>query len=101
MGLNKTNETKKENLENITETALEQGFVDDKFLKEIPTKDKEILKKLDEIDKKLEAFEIDEDEEEDDKDNKKNLGLVVGFVALLMVAVGFFVFEKRLKNGKN
>lgn len=90
---------KNENLEN--ESPVE--FVEDKFLKEIPTKDDEILKKLDEIQNKIEAFEILEDDNEDDKkdSNKKNLGFVVGFFALIVVVVGFFAFEKRLKNENN
>ena len=72
---------------------------DDKFLKQIPTKDDEILKKLDEVNKKLESFEISEENEKDDeKDNKKDLRLSIAFVALIVVAAGFFVFKKEVKN---
>lgn len=91
---------KNKNSNNITmEPITGSGTKDDKFLQNIPTKDDEILKKLDEVNKKLESFEISEENEKDDeKDNKKDLRLSIAFVALIVVAAGFFVFKKEVKN---
>ena len=75
----------------------------DKFLENIPTKDDEILKKLDEVNQKLDSFEILEDDKEDDKENdkKKSLGLALAFVALVVVVAGLFAFKKEVKNENN
>lgn len=92
---------KKENNENnlITEPITDPEQKNDKFLHKIPTKDDEILKKLDEVNKKLESFEIEEEnEKEKERDNKKDLGLAVAFIALVIAAAGFFVFKKEVKN---
>ena len=95
--MKKENNENNANIEPITEPATEPK--DDKFLENIPTKDDEILKKLDEVNQKLDSFEILEDDKEDNKeDNKKNLGLVVAFVALVVVGVGLFAFKKEVKN---
>lgn len=94
--MKKDEKIENENLEN--NPVLEP--VEDKFLKHIPTKDDEIIKKLDEVNQKLDSFEILEDDNEDDKENdkKKSLGLVVAFVALVVVGVGLFAFKKEVKN---
>lgn len=92
---------KKENNENnlITEPITDTEQKNDKFLHKIPTRDDEILKKLDEVNKKLESFEIEEEnEKEKERDNKKDLGLTVAFIALIIVTAGFFVFKKEVKN---
>lgn len=96
---------KKEENENniIKESAIEDSTEpkDDKFLKQIPTKDDEILKKLDEVNQKLDSFELlEDDDKEDDKedDKKKNINLVLTFVALVVVVAGLFVFKKEVKN---
>ena len=81
--------------ENLEENQVLEP-VEDKFLKHIPTKDNEILKKLDEVNQKLDSFEILEDDKEDDK--KKSLGLALAFVALVVVGVGLFAFKKEVKN---
>ena len=78
--------------------------VEDKFLKQIPTKDDEIIKKLDEVNQKLDSFTILEDDNNDDdkeNDKKKNIGLAVAFVALVVVVAGLFAFKKEVKNGSN
>ena len=96
---------KKDNNENnpvtepITEPVTEPK--DDKFLKNIPTKDDEILKRLDEVNQKLDSFAIlDDDDNDDDKEDnkKKNIGLAVAFVALVVVVAGLFTFKKEVKN---
>ena len=100
--MEKDKKIENENLKNnsIVEPATEPK--DDKFLENIPTKDDEILKKLDEVNQKLDSFEILEDDKEDDKeDNKKNLALVVAFVALVVVVAGLFAFKKEVKNENN
>lgn len=83
--------------EPITEPATGQN--DNKFLNHIPTKDDEILKKLDEVNKKLESFEILEEKDEDEeKNNKKDLGLEIAFITLIIVTAAFFGFKKEIKN---
>lgn len=83
-------------MEVTTEPLTEQK---DKFLQNIPTRDDEILKKLDDVTKKLESFEIlEEESEEKEEVNKKDLSLAVAFVALIVVAAGFFVLKKEVKN---
>lgn len=89
---------KKEINENnsITEPVVEQK--NDNFLQNIPTKDDEILKKLDEVNKKLESFEIDEgDEKEVSNKNKKDLTLTIAFIALIIIASGFLYLKKEVK----
>lgn len=95
--MKKDEKIENENLEN--NQVLEP--VEDKFLKQIPTKDDEILKKLDEVNQKLDSFEILEDDKEEDKedDKKKNIGLALAFVALVVVVAGLFTFKKEVKNG--
>ena len=98
--MKKDEKIENENLENNQVLEPVEEPKDDKFLKNIPTKDDEILKKLDEVNQKLDSFEILEDDKEDDKeeDKKKNLGLVVAFVALVVVVAGIFTFKKEVKN---
>ena len=95
---------KKENNENnpvtepITEPVTEPKG--DKFLENIPTKDDEILKRLDEVNQKLDSFTILDDDNDNDNDNdkKKNIGLALAFVALVVVVAGLFAFKKEVKN---
>lgn len=90
---------KKENEKIENEVIEEMQQKPKKELGEIPTDDKKILEKLQEIQDKIESFEILEDDIKDDKDDKKkNIGLVLAFVALAVVAVGLFSFKKGLKD---
>ena len=100
--MKKDNNENNPNVEPITEPATEPK--DNKFLDNIPTKDDEIIKKLDEVNQKLDSFAILEDDDNDDdkeNDKKKNIGLAVAFVALVVVVAGLFAFKKEVKNESN
>ena len=101
--MKKDEKIENENLENNPVVEPVEEPKNDKFLENIPTKDDEILKKLDEVNQKLDSFEILEDDKEDEikDDKKKNLGLAVAFVALVVVTVGLFAFKKGVENESN
>ena len=98
--MEKDEKIENENLENNQALEPVEEPKNDKFLENIPTKDDEILKKLDEVSQKLDSFEILEEDKEDDKedDKKKNMGLALAFVALVVVVAGLFAFKKEVKN---
>ena len=99
--MEKDKKIENKNLENNQVLEPVEEPKDDKFLENIPTKDDEIIKKLDEVNQKLDSFTILEDDDNDDdkeNDKKKNIGLALAFVALVVVVAGLFAFKKEVKN---